>query len=110
PKDGGGKQSEPLVATSVRGLDETRPTVPLNHELVQGLAVLSSQPLETEVVEDQKLGSNEQAEDLIERVVSTRLEQFFEEGVGAGDDDAVAGAHGGRAQALGEHGLADAHR
>ena len=49
----------------------------------------------------------EAAERLIKRVVSACLQELLEQGIGASEDDGVAGAHGCTAEALRKHGFAD---
>jgi hypothetical protein len=77
----------------IGGDDETGATVPLNHELVEVLALLSGQALEAEIINYEKLRRYEATEDLVERVVGTGLEQFSEQSVRASKDDAVATTH-----------------
>jgi hypothetical protein len=109
-KDGIIEEAQPLVDATVAGEHETIPAVAFDNELVQVLALLSGQPTKSKVIDDEKVWCQEHAERLLEGVVNPCLGKLLQEHVSAPEEHVEAGAHGGRSQALGQHGLADADR
>ena len=77
-------------------------------ELVQVLALLCREALQAEIVEYEKFRCEKAAERSVKRVVSTCLQEFFEQHIGTCEHHAVAGAHRCTAEALCEHRFSDA--
>src|SRR5438309_10172806 len=82
----------------------------LDDQLVQILALLSGQASQAEVIHDQKVRGEEVAERFLEGVVDACLGELLEQHVSAAEQHVEAGAYGGGAEALSQHGFADADR
>src|ERR1051326_1960109 len=84
--------------------------MPLNDQVVQVLALLSTEAMEREIIQDEQVRSQVAAEDALVGVVAARLAKIFEEPIGTREHDAVASSDGGRPERLDQEGFADADR
>ena len=82
----------------------------LDDQLVEVVALLGAQAAQAEVIQDDQVRGQVAAEDLLIGPVRARLAELGQQSVGADEDDRVAGAHAGRAQALGQQRFAHADR
>jgi len=103
------EQGDPLLDGAVAGDDGRGAAVALEDHLVEVARLLRAQAAQAEVVEDEQIGGEQPAEDLLGRVVGARLVQGLEHAVGAEEEHVAAGPAGGVAQRAGEEGLAHAH-
>ena len=76
-------------------------------QFVQIGGLLSGEPVETQVVQDEQVRGEEGAEGALRRVVHPGLGHAPEEVIGMAETYGVTGADGGIAQGLGQEGLAD---
>lgn len=73
----------PLIDGPIRGEDRGRTAVPFEDDFVEVMGLRSVEPAESEVVNDQDLGREDQPEDLVGRVIGTRLPEVLGKMVGA---------------------------
>ena len=69
--------------------------------------LLSCEPMQAEVVEDEQIGREEGPEGKVQRVVHSGLRYGLEEVVGVAEADSVYGADGEIVNCLGQEALAD---
>ena len=84
--------------------------MPFDEHLVDVVGLDPVEGPQAEVVNDEQVGTDEPAKNLVGGVVGPRLEQLLEQGVGAGEEHLLAGAAGRVAQGTGQEGLAHADR
>src|SRR5579859_1489118 len=84
--------------------------MPLNDQVVQVFTLLSTETMEREIIQDEQVRRQVAAEDALVGVVAACLAKVFEEPIGTGEHDAVAGSDGGGAERLDQEGFADADR
>ena len=107
-QDGVVKETQPFVHGPVAGDDETGRPMSVEYQLVEVGGLLSGEPVEPEVIEDEQVGGYEGPEGSVHRVVHSGLGHGPEEAVGMDEAHGVSGADGGVAQCLGQEALADA--
>ena len=74
--------------------------MPFDDQLVQILALLSREAMQRKVVQDQQVRRQVAAEDALVGVVAAGLAEVFQQAVGTGEHNAVAGSDGGGAECL----------
>lgn len=79
----------------------------LEDDLVEVAGLLGVEAAQGEVVDDEDVGREQTAEDLLGGVIGTRLVEFAQEVIGAQEQDIATGAAGGVAERTGEKRLAD---
>jgi len=81
--------------------------MPLEDDLVEVAGLLGVEAAQREVIDDEDVGREQTAEDLLGGVVGARLVEFSQEVIGTQEQDVATGAAGGVAKRAGEKRLAD---
>ena len=81
-----------------------------NDELIKVGRLLSGQPLQTKVIKDKQVGSQEGAKSLLDGVIDSRLCQRSEVDISACKSHVVPGTGSGVAESLCQERLADTYR
>lgn len=102
------EERDPLVDGAVTGDDGGGAAVALEDDLVEVAGLLGIEAPQAEVVDDQDVGGEQAAQDLLGRVIGAGLKEALEEVVGAKEAHLVSGTAGGVAESAGEEGFADA--
>jgi hypothetical protein len=84
--------------------------VPLDDDFVEIAGLLSTEAAQTEVIDDQEVGSEQAAQDTLGRVIGSGLVNELEESIGAQEKDAVASSTGTMTEGTSEEGFADTDR
>src|SRR5262245_21247856 len=100
----------PFFNASIRSQDGGTASVTLDQQVIKIRSGLAGQLLQTESIDDKKIGINESAQFTVERVIRTRTGQVFQQQVGPAEQHAIARTAGRMAESLGKKGLADTNR
>ena len=95
------EETQPLLHGAVRGDDEARAAVAPDDELVEVDGLLRGEAMEHEVVENEQVGHEEAAGNLLGGAVDAGLHHLAEVVVGQAEAVAVFGASGCVAEGLG---------
>jgi hypothetical protein len=101
------EERDPLVDRPVRGDDGRGAAVPFEDDLVEVARLLGVEPAESEVIDDQDVGREQAAEDLVGGVIGARLVERLQEMVGAQEEDVAPGSALRVTERTGEEGLPD---
>jgi len=104
------KDRHPFFNASIRRHDCGSPRVPLNEQVVEIRGGLAGKLLESEIIDDQQIRTDEAAQFAVEGVIGARAGQSFQEQIGADEEHAVAGAAGRVADGLSQEGFSDTDR
>jgi hypothetical protein len=106
--NGVGESGEPFVGPAIGGEDHRAGAVSFEEELVGVAAFLGVHGIETEVIDDEELGSEKLSELLLEGVEQARLLEGLEHVIGPKSEHGVTATTGEMSECVSEEGLSDA--
>jgi len=108
-QDGVVEERDPLLDGPVTGEESGGAAVALDDDLIEVAGLGGVQAAQPKIVHDQQIGGQQSAQRFVLGVIGPGLAQFLEEGIGAQEQDLVAGPTGGMTQGGSQEGLAHSH-
>lgn len=104
------EQRDPFVNGAIAGEDGRGSAVAFQDDFVEVTGLLVIEAAQRKIVNDQQIGGEKPAKDLVGGVIGPGLMKLMQEPVGAQEQHLTARAAGRMAQGAGEEGFSDPHR